>query len=43
MNGKMTMGDRLGTLFEDALAWVVESGVLGMLLVLAILAAFLGR
>jgi hypothetical protein len=42
-NGKITLGDRLGTLFEDALAWVVESGVLGALFVLAILAAFLGR
>lgn len=43
MNGKLTLGDRLGALFEDALAWVVESGALGALLILAILAAFLGR
>ncbi len=42
MNGTMTFRERLGLLAENALAWLIESGAMGGLIVLAILASFLG-
>ncbi len=42
MNGTATFGERLSLLAENALAWLVESGAMGALIVLGILAAVLG-
>ena len=42
MNGTVSLGERISAGIENALAWVVESGVLGAIPVLAILAALLG-
>lgn len=42
MNGTMSFMERLSLLAENGLAWLIESGAIGMLIVLAILAGFLG-
>lgn len=42
MNGTLSFRDKLCALFENALAWFVESGVMGAIFVLWILAAILG-
>ncbi len=39
MNGTISFWDRLGHLAEEGLAWLIESGAMGGLIVLWILAA----
>lgn len=39
MNGTMGMRERMSLLMENTLAWVVESGALGAVIVWAILAS----
>jgi len=42
MNGTLGFWDKVGFLMEEALAWFVESGVIGALIVLWVLASALG-
>lgn len=42
MNGTLGFWDKVGWAFEECLAWFVESGAIGGLIVLWILAAILG-
>ena len=42
INGTLGFWDKVGLWMEEALAWFVESGVIGGLIVLWILAAILG-
>lgn len=43
MNGTVSFRERLEYFAEEALAWVVESGVLGAIPVLALLATILSH
>lgn len=42
MNGTMGVWEKIGLLMENALAWLVESGALGAVIVWAILATIFG-
>lgn len=42
MNGTLGFWDRVGWAMEEALAWFIESGAIGALIVFAIIAAVFG-